>query len=339
MSVAARFPLDLGLGDILGWLGELPSIFGSPISMMTRLFQRLAGALVTLLGTAVLTFLLVNAVPGDVARVIAGPKATPDVIKAIRERFHLDEPMWNRLGLHLARIARGDLGQSYVTDQPVAEAILSRLPVTAALSGLAVLFWLALAVPLGVYTARCQGTWLDRSVLVLATLSLSIPSFWMARMLQYSLSYKLGWFPVAGFHGWQHLLLPAATLALLSVGYYSRLIHASMVEVLRSPFVRAARAKGASESAVLLRHGLRNALIAVVTVLGMDVAALLGGVMFVENVFALPGIGTLAVQSVFNLDVPVIMGTVLFSALLVVAANLAVDLLYGSIDPRIQTGT
>lgn len=305
--------------------------------MLLRLGNRLFWSAVTLLGTAVLTFLLVNAVPGDVARVIAGPKASPEVIKAIHTKFHLDDPIWKRLGYHLNNLAHGDLGQSYVTDQPVAEAILTRLPTTAALSTLAIILWMFLAVPLGVLTAKYSGSWFDRFVLVMATLSLSLPAFWLARMLQYWLSYKMGWFPVAGFRGFSHLLLPAGTLALLSVGYYARLIHSNMTEVLNSPYVRAARAKGAPETVVLFRHGLRNAMIPVVTILAMDVAGLLGGVMFTENVFALPGIGTLAVQSVFNLDVPVIMGTVMFSAVLVVAANLVVDVLYRWIDPRIKS--
>lgn len=304
--------------------------------MLLRLGNRLFWSAVTLLGTAVLTFFLVNAVPGDVARIIAGPKASADVIKAIHTKFHLDEPIWKRLGYHLNNLAHGDLGQSYVTDQPVAEAILTRLPATAALSALAIIMWMLLAVPLGVLTAKYSGSGFDRVVLVLATLSLSLPAFWLARMLQYSLSYKLGWFPVAGFRSFTHLLLPAATLAILYVGYYARLIHSSMAGVLDSPYIRAARAKGASESSVLFKHGLRNAMIPVVTILGMDVAGLLGGVMFVENIFALPGIGTLAVQSVFNLDVPVIMGTVMFSAIIVVAANLVVDVLYRWIDPRIK---
>jgi ABC-type dipeptide/oligopeptide/nickel transport system permease component len=193
-------------------------------------------------------------------------------------------------------------------------------------------------VPLGVLTARFHGSWFDRVMLVVATLSLSLPSFWLARMLQYWLAYKLGWFPVGFFSSFRDLLLPAATLAMLFVGYYARLIHTNMVEVLDSPYVRAARAKGASETAVLFQHALRNALIPVVTILGMDVAAMLGGVLFIENVFALPGIGTLAVQSVFNLDPPMIMGTVLFTGALVIGANWAVDLLYGWIDPRIKTG-
>ena len=304
--------------------------------MLLRLSNRLFWSVVTLLGTAVLTFMLVNAVPGDVAKIIAGPKASAEVIKSIHTKFHLDEPLWKRLGYHLNDLAHGDLGQSYVTEQPVAEAILTRLPTTVALSAVAIVLWMLLAVPLGVLTATYSGSWFDRLVLVLATLSLSLPAFWLARMFQYWFSYQLGWFPVAGFRSFAHLLLPGATLALLFVGYYARLIHSNMTEVLDSPYIRAARAKGASEAAVLFRHGLRNAMIPVVTVLGMDVAGLLGGVLFVENVFALPGIGTLAVQSVFNLDVPVIMGTVMFSAVIVVAANLVVDVLYRWIDPRIK---
>ncbi len=246
--------------------------------------------------------------------------------------------MWKRLGCYLDQLAHGDLGHSYVTDQSVARAILTRLPVTAALAATAVVMWMLMAVPLGVLTAKHRGTWFDRGVLVGATLSLSLPSFWLARMLQYWLAYKLGWFPVAGFGGFASLLLPAAALALLFVGYYARLIHTNMVEVFDSPYARGARAKGSSETAVLFRHALPNALIPVVTILGMDVASLLGGVLFTENVFALPGIGTLAVQSVFSLDVPMIMGTVLFSATLVVTANLVVDILYRWMDPRIKAG-
>lgn len=304
--------------------------------MIVRVTTRLFWSMATLLGTAVLTFLLVNLVPGDVARVIAGPKASPDVIQAIHEKFHLDEPVWKRLGRYLSQVATGDLGHSFVTDQSVAEAIRTRFPATAALAALAILFWMLIAVPLGVFTASRRGTWVDRFVLVGATLTLSLPAFWLARMLQYWLAYKLGWFPVAGFRGFAHLLLPAIALAILAVGYYARLIHTNMVEVLDLPFIRAARARGVSELAVLFKHGLRNALIPVATILGMDIAFLLGGVLFVENVFALPGIGTLAVQSVFNLDVPMIMGVVLFSAVMVVGANLVVDLAYRWIDPRIQ---
>lgn len=306
------------------------------MNLLSRLLVRLFWSAVTLLGTAVIVFILVNVVPGDVARKIAGPRATPAVLAEIRHTYHLDDPIWVRLGYYLARLAHGNLGKSYVTDQPVTQAILNGLPVTAALAVTAVTMWMLIAVPLGVYTAKHRGSWFDRGVLVAATLSLSFPSFWLARNLQYTFAYKLGWFPVAGFHSFACLLLPGMTLAILFVGYYSRLIHTNMVEVLDSPLVRAARAKGMTETRVLFRHALPNALIPVVTILGMDVASLLGGVLFTENVFALPGIGTLAVQSVFNLDVPMITGTVLFSATMVVTANFIVDILYRWIDPRIK---
>jgi peptide/nickel transport system permease protein len=305
--------------------------------MTKRILSRLFWSGITLLSTAVLTFLLVNLMPGDVARVIAGSKASPEVIQAIHAKYHLDEPVWKRLGYYLGQLAQGDLGRSFVTDQEVSDAIRTRLPATVALCATAIAMWMLAAVPLGVMTAKYRGSWFDRTVLVLGTIGLSLPAFWLARMLQYWLSYKLGWFPVAGFRGFTHLLLPAMALAILAIGYYARLIHTNMVEVLDGPSIRAARARGLPESSVLFKHALRNALIPVVTVLGMDVAALLGGVLFVENVFALPGIGTLAVQSVFNLDVPMIMGTVLFSAALVVVANLLVDAMYRWIDPRIKT--
>src|SRR5215469_6292549 len=305
--------------------------------MFNRLLIRLFWSAVTLLGTAVLIFLLVNVVPGDVAHIIAGPKASAAVLNQIRHDYHLDEPMWKRLGYFLAQLAHGDLGKSYITNQSVSQALLTRLPVTAALAATAVIMWMLMAVPIGVLTAKYKGKPFDRGVLVAATLSLSLPAFWLARMIQYNFAYKLGWFPVAGFSGFASLLLPGLTLALLFVGYYARLIHTNMVEVLDSPFVRNARAKGLPEGNVLFRHAFPNALIPVVTVLGMDAATLLGGVLFTENVFALPGIGTLAVQSVFNIDVPMIMGTVLFNATLVVTANLVVDLLYRWIDPRIKS--
>jgi peptide/nickel transport system permease protein len=304
--------------------------------MMQRIIARLVGAVITLLGTAVLTFFLVNAVPGDVARVIAGPKATREVLEQIRLKYHLDEPMLKRLGHYLAQLARGDLGDSFVTEQPVRKALLTRLPTTSALAATAVVMWMLLAVPLGVLTAKYRGSWFDRGVLVAATMSLSLPAFWLARMLQYWFAYKLGWFPVAGFRSPASLILPGSALAILFIGFYARLIHTNMVEALDSPCVRAARAKGASESAVLFRHALRNALIPVTTVLATDTASLLGGVLFIENVFALPGIGSLAVQSVMSLDVPMIMGTVMFAGTLVILANLCVDVVYRWIDPRIK---
>lgn len=303
---------------------------------LTRLSSRLLWSVLVLLGTSVITFFVAHAVPADPARTMAGAKADAETIRRIRHEMHFDEPRVQQYARYLWGLAHGDLGKSYVTNQRVTDAILTRLPATLALSTMAVVFWMLLAVPVGVLTAKFRDSKFDRTVLVLGTIGLSLPAFWLGRMLQYALAYRAGYFPVAGFRGWRHLLLPALTLVILFAGYYARLIHSSMVEVLSSDYVRMARAKGLSEIAVLFRHGLRNALIPVITVLGMDVAGLLGGVIFTENVFALPGIGTLALQSVFNLDVPIIMGTVLFSAAMVVAANLGVDFLYHWVDPRVK---
>ena len=304
--------------------------------MLKRLCIRLVWSILVLIGAAGLSFLIARAVPGDPARVIAGAKADAETIALIRTELHLNDPLWKQFGRYLWQLGHGDLGKSYVTNQPVTEAILTRFPATAALSLTALVIWMALAIPVGVLTARFQGTYFDRIVLVIATIGISLPAFWVARLLQYELAYKAGLFPVAGLQSFRHLLLPALTLVVLVGGYYARLIHANMVEVLRMSFIRTAEAKGVSGSRLLFVHALRNALIPVVTILGIDLAGLLGGVVFTENVFALPGIGTLALQSVFNLDAPIIMGTVIFSAFLVVSANLVVDLLYNFIDPRIR---
>jgi peptide/nickel transport system permease protein len=307
--------------------------------MIRALIQRLLWSFATLLGTAILTFALVRVVPGDPARAIAGTKATPELVLRIRKDLGLDAPLPVQLGEHLLRIARGDLGTSYVTQEPVLPALLRRLPVTAAVAGTATFLWLLISIPLGLLSATRPGTLVDRVILVGSAICISLPAFWVARMLQYTLAYRAGWFPVGGMGSLAHLFLPALSLAILASGYYARLVHTQMVEILSSPYIRAARARGLGEFSILVRHGLRNALIPLVTILGMDVAQLLGGVLFVENVFAIPGIGTLAVQAIGALDIPVIMGTVLFSAFLVVSANLVVDIAYRWMDPRIRSTT
>jgi peptide/nickel transport system permease protein len=304
--------------------------------MIVRLVRRLLRAAVTLLGTSLVVFVIAHAVPADPVGAFAGRHADEETRQSIRRELHLDDPLAVQYGRFLWNAVRGDLGRSNVTREPVAEAILSRFPATLALSlgGLAV--WLLVGVPLGVLTARYRDTPLDRAVLVLAAVSISVPTFWLGRLLQFEFAYRKGWFPVAGFFSWTSLILPSVTLGVVGVGYYARLVHGNMLEVLNQEYIRAARARGLSEPAVLFKHGLRNAFLPVLTVLGMDLAGLLGGVVFTESVFALPGLGALSLQAVLNLDVPMVMGTVLFAALLVVTANLVVDGIYGLIDPRIR---
>jgi peptide/nickel transport system permease protein len=304
--------------------------------MILRLGKRLLGAALTLLGTSLVVFLIAHAVPADPVAAFVGPHADKETRDRIRHEMHLDDPLVTQYGRFLGNALRGDLGRSNVTQEPVFDAILARFPATLALSlgGLAI--YLLVSIPLGVLTAKYRDKPLDRMTLVLATVTMSVPTFWLGRLLQFELAYRLGWFPVAGLFSWTSLVLPSVTLGIVGAGYYARLVHSNMLEVLNQDYVRAARARGLSEGKVLLKHALRNAFLPVLTVLGLDVAGLLGGVVFTESVFALPGLGALSLQAVLNLDVPMIMGTVLFAALLVVTANLIVDFVYRWIDPRIK---
>lgn len=304
--------------------------------MLNRILRRLGWAVVILWGTTVITFLIVHAVPADPVRVYAGANADAETIERIRTEMGFDDPLVVQYGHYIGNLLQGDLGTSLVTGERVLDAILVRFPVTFSLALTAVFLWMLMSVPLGVLTAKYRGRAIDRTVLIVSLVAISLPVFWLARMLQYYLAYRTGLFPVGGLAGWTHIILPAATLALVITGYYARLVHTSMVEVLNADYVRVARAKGIPEYVVLFKHGLRNAVIPVITILGLDMAALMGGVVFTENVFALPGLGVLALQSVFNLDVPMIMGVVLFSAAMVVCANIVVDFVYMWIDPRVE---
>ena len=259
--------------------------------MIARLLKRLLGATLTLLGTSLIVFLIAHAVPADPINAFAGPHADKEARDAIRRELHLDDPLAMQYVRFLGNAIRGDLGKSNVTQEPVLGAILTRFPATLALSLGGLLTWLAISLPLGVLTAKYRDRPIDRVVLVLATVAVSVPTFWLGRLLQFELAYRLGWFPVAGFFSWASLILPSATLGIVGAGYYARLVHSNMLEVLNQDYIRAARARGLSEPVVLFKHGLRNAFLPVLTVLGMDVAGLLGGVVFTESVFALPGLG------------------------------------------------
>lgn len=307
-------------------------------TLIRRVLARLAWAVVTLLGTSLIVFTIAHAVPADPVAAFAGPHADKATKERMRRELGLDQPLWKQYARYVTRAAQGDLGSSYVTHERITGAILSRFPATLALALGGLSIWLMVGIPVGMLTAKWREKPPDRIVLVLATVSLSLPTFWLGRMLQFQLAYRASLFPVAGLAGWQNLILPCVTLGMVGVGYYARLVHSCMVETLGQDFIRAARAKGTSEARVLFRHALPNALIPILTVVGMDIAALLGGVVFTETVFALPGVGALSVQAVLNLDIPMVMGTVLFSAVLVVAANIIVDGLYGLVDPRLREG-
>src|SRR5215472_10643628 len=295
--------------------------------MLGYLARRALRALTTLLGTTLVLFLLVRVLPADPAVSIAGPKAEAETLAAIRADLGLDQSLPVQYGRYLWRLAHGDLGISYVTGRRVTDVIGERVPATAllAFSGLAIGFLLGVATGIG--TAPRQGSRVDLAVLLVTLVGLALPTFWLGNLLIYAFGYRLRLLPLGGYGTLAHLVLPAATLGLYRLFFYARFVHTNVGGTLASDYVRTARAKGAAESRVLLRHALPNGLIPIVTLLGLDVAELMSGVVLTETVFNWPGLGRLAVQSVFSLDIPLVAGTVLFSATLVLVANIVVDLL------------
>ena len=305
---------------------------------MRYLISRLLWALVVLLGTTWITFAIAFLVPGDPARVVAGPRADAETLATIRRELALDLPLAVQYGRYLARLARGDLGRSYATRQPVAEILRRRLPATATLAcaGLAVAIVIGLAG--GLVTAPLAGTWIDRASLVGSLALLSAPVFWLGMLALYYVGFRWRLLPLGGAGDVRHLVLPALVLGVGTGVYYARLLHTNLVSVLGLDYIRAARARGVGRVRVVAVHALRNASLPLLTVIGLDLAALLNGVVLTETVFHWPGLGRLAFDAVLNLDVPVIMGTVLLSAILVVLSNVAVDLIYRVVDPRIRLG-
>ncbi|TMB09378.1 MAG: ABC transporter permease, partial [Deltaproteobacteria bacterium] len=293
--------------------------------MIGYVVRRVLRAITTLLGTTLIIFVLVRVVPANPAVTIAGPKADPETLAAIRKDLGLDDPLVVQYGRYVGRLVRGDLGRSYMTGRRVTDVIVERLPATAwlALTSLALGFFLGLV--LGIVTAARRGSLIDVAVLLGTLIGLSIPTFWLGNLLIYQFSYRLKLLPLGGYGAggawWRpnplNLVLPAMTLAIVEFFFYARFVHTNVGGTLASDYIRTARAKGVPPARLYFVHALRNALIPIVTLLGLDIAALMSGVVLTETVFNWPGLGRLAVQAVFNLDIPLVAGTVLFSAVLV----------------------
>ncbi len=306
--------------------------------MIRYLAGRLAQSCVVLVGVSLLTFILLYVLPADPARMVAGRSANPDVVAAIRRELGLDRPLPERYAHYVSRLLRGDLGRSYVQKVDVADLVGSRLGATAQLMAAGILFELLLGLPAGIAAAVRRGSAVDRLVMVAAFAGASAPQFAVGLLLLYVLSFRFGWFPLGGYGTWQHVVLPAVTLGLAGGGWYARVMRSALVEVLDQDYVRTGRAKGLTPRRVLFRHALQNALIPVVSMVGLDVGTFMGGVVVVESVFGWPGIGQLAWQAIQMVDVPVILGVVLTSALAILAGNLLADLCYPFLDPRVRYG-
>lgn len=302
-------------------------------------------AVIPVLGiVAVIVFLLMHLSPGDPAALIAGDTASSADVERVRSLLGLDRPLFEQFGSWLWRLVQGDLGVSVFTGLPVTTMIGQRIEPTLWLTFLTITFAVVFAVPMGIVAAWKAGTWIDRTLMALAVLAFSLPVFLIGYLFIFGFSIKLGWLPVQGFRSLsdgfvpfiRHLILPAVSGGLVYMALIARMTRATMLEVLGEDYIRTARARGVGHRRVLLRHALKNAAVPIVTTIGLGIALLLGGVIITESVFAIPGIGRLTVDSVLRHDYPVIQGIVLVVAAVYVFINLAIDLLYTVLDPRIR---
>lgn len=304
--------------------------------MLTFLARRIVFGAAVLIGTSILTFIIAFVIPADPAVTMAGAKADPQTLASIRHELGLDQPLYVQYARYAGRALHGDLGRSYVRRENVTALIAARIPATAILAAAAMAVSLALGIAMGALSAAYRGRAPDNALLVASLGLVSIPVFWLGTMLLIAAAMWVHWLPLGGYSGASSLILPTLTLALGSAGYYSRILHTNLSDTLDEDYVRTARSKGLGPARVMLKHAMANALLPLVTIAGLDLAGLLSGVVLTETVFNWPGIGRLAYEAIFNLDIPLIMGTVLFSAFLIVVANVIVDLLYAWLDPRIR---
>ena len=299
------------------------------------LARRVAASLLILLGVVTITFLLIYIFPADPVAQIAGPHATPDVVASIRKEIGLDRPLPEQYLTYVANLLHGDLGRSYKQKSLVGELVMSRLPATLLLMLGAIFFELLIGIPLGILAAARRGK-IDRGIMIMAFAGVSAPQFVVGLILLYVFAYVIGWFPLSGFGGISHLILPALTLGIGGGGWYARVLRSNLLEVMRQDYIRTARAKGLAESKVVLIHALRNAILPAVAMVGLDIGTFMGGAVVVETVFGWPGIGQLAWQAIQVVDTPIIMGVTLVAAIAIVIGNLLADLVTPLIDPRVR---
>jgi peptide/nickel transport system permease protein len=312
--------------------------------MLSYITRRILLAIPVLLGASFLVFASVRFIPGDPAVALAGELATPEYIAQIRANMGLDKPLLVQYGIYMLNVAQGDLGQSVRSRAPVSQEIMDRAPRTLQLAFLSLFVAALVGIPIGIISATRANTWVDSGSMVFALIGVSMPIFWLGLMLMGLFAVQLPrWLglsgpllPPTGTGTWQHYVMPVLALAAASMAIQARMTRATMLDILRSDYVRTARAKGAQERIVVYKHGLRNALIPIVTIIGLQFGALMAGAVITETVFAWPGIGRLLIEAIRNRDYPTIQGVVLFITIGFVLVNLLVDILYAYLNPRIR---
>jgi peptide/nickel transport system permease protein len=310
--------------------------------MLVYVLRRLLRAVPVLLGVSVLVFLILHLTPGNPALAVAGPDAPPDVVREVERSLGLDLPLYVQYGRYLGRILHGDFGRSVRSREPVLERLIATFPVTLSLAVVGALWTTAVSVPMGILAAHRRNSVLDLATIFVVLTGSAMPVFALGLIFLWVFAVRLRWFPIGGFaplstvSGWWHIALPAVTVSSGTIALLARLTRSSMLEVLNQDYVRTARAKGMREIPVVVRHAFRNALLPVITVIGLQFGFLLSGAVVTESIFSLPGMGRLLVQAILARDFPIVQGAVLLAAVTFVMTNLLVDLVYAAVDPRIR---
>jgi peptide/nickel transport system permease protein len=303
--------------------------------MLRYITRRVLFGIMVMFCVLTFVFFLMYVIPADPAQQVAGPRASQESIENIRRNLGLDQPVYVQYFKYLWNLLQGDMGRSWMYRRPVVQAVFGRFPASIKLGLAAALTELFLGAVIGTLSAIYRYTWVDRVSMVLVLIGLSLPSFWFGLVLLYLLGFVLPIFPLGGYGGLKYMVLPALAVGVPYSGWYARMLRSGMREVMAEDYVRTARAKGLRESRVIFRHAMRNALIPVITMWGMDLGSFVGGLALVEVIFGWPGVGWQAVEAAKNLDVPLVMGSVILVSGLMVTANLAVDIVYGVLDPRV----
>lgn len=304
--------------------------------MVKFIVKRILISIPVLIGVVLILFLLLNVVPGDPVTLMMREHIKPALIEAFRERMHLNDPVLVRFGRYILGMLHGDFGVSYKLNRDVSSLIWLSFPHTIKLTIYAALVSWLIGIPAGLFSAVKQNTMIDRCFMGFSLMGVSLPVFWAGLLMQYAFAFKLGWLPVSGYYSVKYYIMPAIVLGWSSAGTVARLTRSNLLEVLKNDYIRTARAKGLSESALVLGHALKNAMLPVVTIMAMQVAGLLGGAVMTESIFGIPGLGRIAVSAINSRDMPLLQGTILFTTVIVIIGNLIADLLYAFLDPRIR---
>ena len=292
--------------------------------------------LITIIGVSILVFMIIHLIPGNPVNHILGDYATEESIRELESRLGLDRPITVQYLSYMANAVQGDLGTSFITGYTVVEEIMNRIPVTAQLAFFSIIFGSFLGISIGVLAAVKKNTIYDQLAMTLALIGISAPGFWIALFLILLFSYQLSIFPISGYSGFYSLILPSITLGLGTAGSIARMTRSSMLDVIKQDYIRTARAKGAGAYRLIFQHCLQNAVIPVITLIGMQFGYLMAGAVVTETVFALPGLGSLIVSAISTRDIPTVQGLLLFMGAIIILVNFVVDLLYTKLDPRIQ---